>query len=86
MVALLQAKPQSVASAPVAAAPLPAILQPRDPNARPVDFSQVPADLLAEMDDEIAKMDLSPQDKQLARANLAGQYFKAKAVVEALNR
>ncbi len=86
VVALLQAKPQAVTAAPVAAAPLPAILQPRGPNARPVDFSKVPADLLAEMDDEIAKMDLSPEDKQLARANLAGQYLKAKAVVEALNR
>lgn len=88
VVALLQAKPQTATAAPAAAAttPLPAILQPRSPNARPVDFSKVPADLLAEMDEEIAKMDLSPEDKQLARSNLAGQYFKAKAVVEALKR
>ena len=56
------------------------------PNARPVDFSKVPVDLLVEMDDEIAKMGLSPEDRQLACTNLAGQYLKAKAVVEALNR
>lgn len=73
--ALLQPRPQ--APAPAAASPAPAVPA--------VDFSKVPADLLAQIDSEIAAQKLSPEDARLARARLASQFLKVKALSEALN-
>jgi ankyrin repeat protein len=89
IVALLQPKLQTVATAPAATKPavaVPALLQPARPGAAAVDFSQIPPELLAQMDEEVAKMNLSAEDSQLARANLARQYLKVKALADALKR
>jgi len=73
--ALLQPKPRL----PAPAAPSPA------PAAPAVDFGKLPADLLAQIDAEIAAQKLSPEDAQLARARLASQFLKVKAFSDALN-
>lgn len=75
IVALLQPKPQGPAAAvasPAAAAP-------------EVDFSKLPADLLAQIDAEIAAQKLSPEQAAQARARLASQFLKVKAFSDALN-
>ncbi len=73
--ALLQPKPRL----PAPAAPSPAPAPPA------VDFGKLPADLLAQIDAEIAAQKLSPEDAQLARARLASQFLKVKAFSDALN-
>ncbi|MEX8192982.1 hypothetical protein [Comamonas guangdongensis] len=85
IVALLQprARPAAMA-APAPAGATPALLQPAAADAAPVDFSKIPPELLAEMDAEVAKMPLSAEQKQLARNNLARQYFKVQALANAL--
>lgn len=50
-----------------------------------VDFSKVPADLLEQIDAEIAEQKLSPEEAQLTRARLASQILKIKALSNALN-
>jgi hypothetical protein len=94
ILALLQPKPQPASSVPAigvlnARAPVataaPAILQPAAPDAQAVDFAKIPAELLAEIDGEVSRMNLSPDEKQLARANLVRQYLKVKALANALN-
>lgn len=52
----------------------------------PVDFSKIPPDVLAEVDTEIAKANLSSQEQQAARINWARQYLKVKMLADALNR
>ena len=85
IVALLQAKPRPQAVAATAqGSATPALLQPAAANAAPVDFSRIPPDLLAEMDDEVAKMPISAEQKLLARANLARQYLKMQALANGL--
>lgn len=94
IVALLQQTPQKTPLTPTAATPqsqiqtqaeAPAILRASDPYEPEVDFSRVPPDLLAEIDGEVAQMNLPPEQAQLARANLARQYLKLKALADALN-
>ena len=85
VVALLQPQPPAVTSAPAeaaASAEALGLLQPRSLNAQPVDFSKMPADLLAEIDEELAKVEVSPEEKQLARTNFVEQYLKVKALTE----
>lgn len=92
IVALLQPRPAAaVAPAAVAvpAAPAPALsplLQPPAPGTPPVDYSQIPADLRAEIDSEVAAMGLPPEQQALARDNLARQFLKARTLVNALKR
>ena len=95
IVALLEPRPLAVTLAPAIADSntqnpvvpvVPAMLQPVSPNARAVDFDKIPADLLAEVDDELAKMNLSPEETQLARSNFARQYLKVKTLANALSR
>lgn len=85
VVALLQPKNKSQPPASSSALPqaVPAILQ---PSSQAVDFSKVPPDLLSEIDAEVAEMNISPEEKQVARANIVRQYFKAKALVNALGQ
>lgn len=86
IVALLQARPRPPAAATPAAesTATPALLQPAAANAPPVDFSRIPPELLAEMDDEVAKMPISAEQKLLARTNLARQYLKMQALANGL--
>jgi ankyrin repeat protein len=94
IVALLQPTAQAASPTPAAAAPhsqmqtqpeVPSILRASDAREPEVDFSRVPPELLAEIDGEVAQMNLSPEQAQLARANLARQYLKMKALADALN-
>lgn len=94
IVALLQPTAQAASPTPAAAAPhsqmqtqpeVPSILRASDAREPEVDFSRVPPELLAEIDGEVAQMSLPPEQAQLARANLARQYLKMKALADALN-
>ncbi len=76
IVALLQPRPQ---------APAPAAAMASQATAPEVDFSKVPADLLAQIDAEIAAQKLSPEHAAQARARLASQFLKVKAFSDALN-
>lgn len=95
IVALLQPNPQAavVAAAPPvipvavkSAAALPVLLQPANPSEMEVDFSQIPPEQLAQMDEEIARMNLSADDARRARSNLARQYLNVKALINVLKR
>lgn len=79
IVALLQPKSQATKTVPSPAGDT-------SPALPPVDFTKIPPDVLAEVDAEIAKANLSPQEQQAARANWARQYLKVKTLADALNR
>lgn len=79
IVALLQPKLQATKPAPASAADA-------SPALPPVDFTKIPPDVLAEVDAEIAKANLSPEAQQAARANWARQYLQVKMLADALNR
>lgn len=93
IVALLSPKAQPApASMPAAATPAvvaaassttPALLQ-KSAGGGDVDFSAIPADVLADMDGEILKMGLSSEDQATVRANLARQYLQARALAKSL--
>ncbi|WP_312756524.1 hypothetical protein [Pulveribacter sp.] len=79
IIALLQPKSQATKPAPASPADLTSTLP-------PVDFTKIPPDVLAEVDAEIAKANLSPEEQQAARAKWARQYLKVKMLADALNR
>lgn len=93
IVALLSPKAQPApASMPAAATPAvvaaasstpPALLQ-KSAGSGDVDFSAIPADVLADMDGEILKMGLSSEDQATVRANLARQYLQVRALAKSL--
>lgn len=93
IVALLSPKAQPApASMPAAATPAvvaaassttPALLQ-KSAGGGDVDFSAIPADVLADMDGEILKMGLASEDQATVRANLARQYLQARALAKSL--
>ena len=93
IVALLSPKAQPApASMPAAATPAvvaaassttPALLQ-KSAGSGDVDFSAIPADVLADMDGEIRKMGLSSEDQATVRANLARQYLQVRALAKSL--
>jgi len=89
IVALLQPRPAAAAQhAPVAApaAAVPPLLQPLPPGTPALDYNQLPAEIRAEMDDAIAGMNLTPEQQALARNNLALQFMRVNAQVNALKR
>lgn len=79
IVALLQPKLQGTKPASTSTADA-------DPAFPPVDFTKIPSDVLAEVDAEIAKANLSREEQQAARANWARQYLKVKMLADTLNR
>lgn len=83
LVAMLQAKPQGPADAPVAdvsrAHPVPA-------TAQAVDFSKIPADVLADIDSQVEALNLSAEQRLVVRSNLARQYLRMKVLADAINK
>lgn len=74
-----------IAATPASAAELPS-LQAAYADAPSVDFSKIPADFLADVDEEIAKMNISDAQKQMMRVKLAQQYLQMKRLADAVNQ
>lgn len=85
IIALLEGKQLAVAPTPTPAAELPS-LQAAYANSQAVDFTKVPADFLAEVDAEVAKLNLDDEQKLMMRTKLAQQYLQMKRLADAVNR
>ena len=94
-VALLQPRAQAAASPPATAdlntqtsvaSGVPTMVQPASPNTEAVDFTKVPAEFLTTVDEQLARLNLSAEEKQMARTNSALHYLNIRAVVDSLKR
>lgn len=83
--ALLEVKHPAAATAQATPADPPA-LKAAYATASSVDYSKVPADFLADVDEEVAKMNISDEEKEMMRAKLAQQYLQMKRLADAVNR
>ena len=83
--ALLEGK-QPAATPPSSAVARSPGLQAVYADASTVDFSKLPADFLADIDEEVAKLNASDEQKQMMRARLAQQYLQMKRLADAVNR
>lgn len=83
IVALLEGKQAAATSAPAAQLPS---LHAAYANTHAVDFTKIPADFLADIDGEVAKLNLSDEQKLMMRTKLAQQYLQMKQLADALNR
>lgn len=82
IVAMLQPKPQGVADAPA-----PDLLRTKSvpATAQAVDFSKIPADVLADIDSQVDSLNLTAEQRLVIRSNLARQYLRMKTLADAIN-
>lgn len=85
IIALLEGKQPAATPAPTPAAELPT-LQAAYANTQAVDFTEIPADFLADIDDEVARLNLSDEQKLMMRTKLAQQYLQMKRLADAINQ
>jgi hypothetical protein len=85
IIALLEGKQSEAVPAPSPAAELPS-LQAAYINAPSVDFTKIPADFLADIDEEVAKTNLTDEQKLMMRTKLAQQYLQMRRLADAIKQ
>ncbi|NYT63810.1 hypothetical protein H0A66_15945 [Alcaligenaceae bacterium] len=81
---LLEGKQPVTALTPSPSAERPG-LQAASATTASVDFTKIPADHLADFDNEIAKLNLSNEQKLIMRTRFAQQYLQTKRLADAIN-